>query len=82
MEKRILSSDDLRKMDIERLFSAIIALWGMEGASQIVQFYFDSYESEKKAPSIEFDEDDQEYLNAIMHGVDAFTELVIRKLKE
>lgn len=80
MERRILTSDDLKKMDVERLFAAIIALWGMEGAAQIVQYYFDHLNGETE--EIEFTEEDQEYLNAIMHGVDAFTELVIRRLRE
>ena len=80
MERRILTSDDLKKMDVERVFSSIIALWGMEGAAQIVQHYFDSFEAETRP--MEFTDEDQEYLNAIMNGVDALTELVIRKLKE
>lgn len=80
MERRILTSDDLKKMDVERVFAAIIALWGMEGATQIVQYYFDHLDA--TPDHMEFTEDDQEYLNAIMHGVDAFTELVIRKLRE
>jgi len=80
MERRILTSDDLKKMDIERVFSSIIALWGMEGAAQIVQHYFTSLESEVE--EMEFTEEDQAHLDAIMQGVDAFTELVIRRLQQ
>lgn len=78
MEKRVLSSEDLRNMDTERLFTSIIALWGMEGASQIVSHYFASLEAEKA----EVPDTEEEYIQAVMEGAEAFAELVIRRLKQ
>lgn len=79
MKKRVITQEDLDNMDIRHLFTSLIAVWGMEGASQVVQHYYDSIESR----GLEYDEEEEsECMDAIIEGVEALTELFIRKLKE
>ena len=80
MQKKILTSDDLKGMDPKLIFECIIYLWGMEGAIQIVQEYYFIEEKDQTNSKKEV-EIDYQILNRIMDGLDAFSDLVIERLK-
>lgn len=78
MGKKIITSDDLANMDQKKIFESIIELWGMEGATEVVTNYF----SQKEQSVIDHTlQDEQELYETIEDAIDAFAEIVIRKLK-